>query len=452
MARNQLNFTALRSGVTTLREKITLNPFPPPGGLGLGRLNVVKGPGSIGFKLNGTLIWLIDVRRFAGTPALTVDSPHPHTTRIRLKNARFPGTQMPADFVCVIGETGLFLSPNSSGAWAHSKPAVTLSERTELWHTRLAVRDHQNATPVVNENLPRKIRAVWSQDYQPSGIPKHSNVPFHMSLDPNDRDQIVRLSSDFTIPNYRPRSIHAQKLFLTALGAWMEVFGNWGDPLPIVGNDVFSVEQWQHRAAMARDNYVCVVYAGYHLPFGHHTSLVKVTERKFQAIGGGHTKAYLRQYFCIIPREPLKTYDSYLNAVQQRGFPYETMRITTLVTPTLDQPEIDGFGRYSFFPKVGGDYFQFHLVGQDAEQQAQQTSEFSTPLYFVERGGDYTNAVGRYNTSNLNQRNLEGQKIAYAPSNKAGDTTLHTDGWCRCGGSSDSAGDRPAWRHVGDAL
>src|SRR5258708_35753716 len=136
-----------------------------------------------------------------------------------------------------------------------------------------------------------------------------------MSLDPDDRDQIVRLSSDFTMSlsaaafvPYVPVSISAQKLFLTSLGAWMDVFGNWDEPLPSSGNTVFSVEQWQHRAAMARDNYVRVVYAGFLLPFGNRASLVKVTERKLQPtfnllLGGGPTYAFLRQRFFIIVRE-----------------------------------------------------------------------------------------------------------------------------------------------------
>ncbi|MBB5502182.1 hypothetical protein [Paraburkholderia sp. MM5384-R2] len=330
----------------------------------------------------------------------------------------------------------LFLSPNTSGAWAHSKTAATLSNRTELWHTRLAVRDQRNGQPFANENLPRKIRAIWSPDYNPTIIPGHfdplqnppdPNEPFRMSLDRNDRDQIVRLSSDFTIPKYQPASIDAQKLFLTTLGAWMEVFGNWEDPLPVDGHAVFSLEQWQHRAAMARDNYVRVVTAGFLLPFGNRASLVKITERKFQPNGEGRTTAFLKQTFFILVREPLRTYGG-LTAEQQRAFPYQNMRITTLVTPNLDPASIklDGTNRYSFMPQVNGSPFLFHVVGTDAEQQALQTSEFVAPLYFVERGGDYATAVTNYNGSGENTRDLAGQKVAFAPSAKIGDTTLHT--------------------------
>jgi hypothetical protein len=358
-----------------------------------------------------------------------------------------PITPPPAIRAPAATETGieapwrLFLSPNYSGAWAHSASPVTFGSRTELWHTRLAVRKPQGTKFVADETIPRRVRAVWSPDYTPGAIPDHAgppfdsiseSAPFRMSLDPDDRDQIVRLSSDFTMSlsallvlPYVPVSIEANKLFLTTLGAWMDVFGNWEEPLPFSGNAVFSVEQWQHRAVMARDNYVRVVYAGYLLPFGNRASLVKITERKLEPVPGflfnGPTNAFLRQRFFIIVREPEKSY-GYLTSAQQRNLPYQKIRITTLVTPDV-VPALDGQKRYSFFPINGPNSFLFHIIGTDWEGQ---TSEFSAPLYFVERSGDYGNAIKVYNGSGTNTRDLSGQKVAFAPPNKAGDTTLHT--------------------------
>jgi hypothetical protein len=329
----------------------------------------------------------------------------------------------------------LFLSPNYSGAWAHSRNAVTLGGRTELWHTRLAVRKQQGAQAAADESIPRRVRAVWSPDYSPGAIPPHAppyvqpQAPFRMSLDPDDRDQIVRLSSDFNMNaagapiNFPPVSIAADKLYLTSLGAWIDVLGDWGEPLPAVGNAVFSVEQWRHRGTMARDNYVRVVYAGYLLPFGHRASLVKITERKFQSIDSGPTTAFLRQRFFIIVREPEKSY-SFLSAAQQRALPYQKIRLTTLVTPDV-VPALDPVThRYSFFPTTGPNTFFFHITGVDWEGR---TSEFTAPLYFVERGENptFANAVIAYNGSNTGTRDLSGQNVAFAASTKSGDTSLH---------------------------
>jgi hypothetical protein len=321
----------------------------------------------------------------------------------------------------------LFLSPNYSGAWAHSSTAVTLGARTELWHTRLAVRAHGTSGFAADETIPRRIRAVWSPDYGPGAVPGHDTVPFRMPLDADDRDQIVRLSSDFTLSlpglvpiPYVPISIPTEKLFLTTLGAWIELYGDWPEPLPSSGNAIFSVEQWQHRAAMGRDNYVRVVYAGFLLPFGHAASLVKLTERKFQSVNHGPTTAYLRQRFYIIVRQPQISYGA-LPIAQQRNLPYQSVTIKTLVTPDV-VPAIDHSGRYAFFPTGGPGTFLFHLIGTDWERQ---TSEFSAPLYFVERGGDFAQAVTAYNTSGTGQRDLAGQKVAFAAPGNPGDTTLN---------------------------
>jgi hypothetical protein len=331
----------------------------------------------------------------------------------------------------------LFLSPNYSGAWAHSATPVTLSNRTELWHTRLAVRAAATGGKfTADETIPRRVRAVWSPDYSPGAIPGHPGpsfdpnsptAPFRMSLDPDDRDQIVRLSSDFSLffaaarPDpYIPVSIPTDKLYLSSLGAWIDVFGDWPDPLPFGPNAIFSVEQWQHRAAMARDNYVRVVYAGYLLPFGNAASLVKVTERKLQSIGGGPTTAYLRQRFFVIVREPTVSFAG-LTDPQQRNLPYKSITITTLVTPDV-VPGLDDTQRYAFFPTSGPNTFFFHIIGTD---WAGQTSEFTAPLYFVERGGDYTQAVNTYNSSGTGLRSLAGQDIAFAEPSKPGDTSFH---------------------------
>ncbi len=327
----------------------------------------------------------------------------------------------------------LFLSPNLTGAWAHSATPVTFGGKTELWHTRLAVRHQKHGQFIADETLPRTIRAVWSPDYSPGALPPHHEppVPFRMPLDANDRDQVVRLSSDFSIPGYRPPAIGADKLYLTALGAWMDLLGDFnprsanlqeptGAFLP--GVPQFSLEQWRHKAAMARDNYVRVVYAGNLCHPGHRASLVKVTERKLQEAPDETTTAYLRQSFFLIVREPVKDY-GFLGGSDRRAFPFRRLRITTLVTPPLDPPTVVN-GHYAFFPTVNGNRFQFHVVGEDAEGQ---TADFTTPLFFMELGGDASAAVNAWNVvSGETTRDIAGQKIAFAPSAKAGDTTLHT--------------------------
>lgn len=110
MAR-RLNFSAVRSGAATFSGAATPSPLPPPIGVPPGTLRVVEAPGTVTFTLNGVSRWVIDVRRFAGTPTLTVRPTPQQGTAITLHDALFPGTHLPADFVCIVGRTGPFGTP-----------------------------------------------------------------------------------------------------------------------------------------------------------------------------------------------------------------------------------------------------------------------------------------------------------------------------------------------------
>jgi hypothetical protein len=64
-----------------------------------GRLQFVPGHKRVAFRLDGKERWAIDTRRFAGTPALRV-SQSKKLVRVALVNARYPGTDLPADMEC----------------------------------------------------------------------------------------------------------------------------------------------------------------------------------------------------------------------------------------------------------------------------------------------------------------------------------------------------------------
>src|SRR5579859_1067661 len=114
MSLDLLNRVALRNksaldlaALLSEPQQIKLPPLGPP----LAKLGIVQGPGFVGFTLNGTLVWLVDVRRFAGTPSLMTNHTPPKGLTIELKNARFPGTDLPADFKCVLQAPGFLGTP-----------------------------------------------------------------------------------------------------------------------------------------------------------------------------------------------------------------------------------------------------------------------------------------------------------------------------------------------------
>lgn len=336
--------------------------------------------------------------------------------------------------------------------------------RVELWHTRLGVKgapgrlydtryeygwdgDSYKVLRILAEDSYahlRTLRAIWSPDYSETP-PLHSNTPFRMSLDGRDRSELVTLTSDFKIQKAQSRTVAANRLMLSALGVWMDT--RYAAMLPKMG---LTVEEWVHQATMARDQYVKVVYKGYMYPFGHAAALVKVTERKFLQVGTQNI-AYLMQRMFIVIREPEKTYPAFGQPFEGRYMPFRKVQITSLVTPNLNPPEQSALlgaaysAQSAFWPMVqqgnAAVDFQWHMVGEDWDGQR---SEFTVPLAFVgvdnvpqnpDIGMAYhrptvTQVGNAYMTApNLQRRTaqLMGQNIAFADSDKPGDTTLQTD-------------------------
>ncbi|MEP6707912.1 MAG: hypothetical protein ABJC05_10350, partial [Pyrinomonadaceae bacterium] len=345
----------------------------------------------------------------------------------------------------------LILSPNIFGAWAHAQLPVTSqkAKRTELWHTRLGVRG-KDRVDEQTETL-RTVRAIWARDLSfrddAFSPPAHANDPFRMTLDADDRYNIVHLSSNYTIilpatgghPTrrpYEPNPVNVERLMLSSMGAWINSRGVWEPPSPL------TVEEWRQRGTMGRDHYVRVVYKGYLFPFGHRASLVKVTERKFHTNLPGNT-AYLRQRMYIIVREPEKTYGG--TGLQtpdghsyDRQMPFRRVRITTLVTPNLDDPQNSDLVIGStpqlqslFWPRVLNKDFQFHLIAEDFEGNE---TEFTTPLLFADQNDAKSGAAMLIAKNDLEtsgpverrRRDMRGQKIMLADSAKPGDTTFET--------------------------
>ncbi len=354
----------------------------------------------------------------------------------------------------------LIVSPSRMAAWVHSITAVTRNGRTELWHTRLAVRsqdgrifdgryiygwvqDRLKVLSVLTDEDPnsfgiyyRTLRAIWTPGYKsrPAPLPAPAPSPFESSLDDNSRHQIVRLTGDPMTKDWTERVIRVNRLMLTSLGAWMDVRYMMEPP-----SDIALVE-WCHRMTMGRDHHVRVVEKGFLFPFGHRAAKVEVTERRFHSEQHGNP-AYLRKRTFIVVQEPEKFYetgdlrvDGKLVDLQN---PFKRIRITTLVTPNLDPiVTVPGLQQESaFWPRVGNRDFLFHIVAEDLEGQR---CEFMAPLIWV--GNDIKDEaklmemVAKHYAESKDekgalraQRDLNGQRVAFAESNKPGDTSFEVE-------------------------
>ncbi len=245
----------------------------------------------------------------------------------------------------------LILSPHVYAGWAHSYTPVTHNGKTELWHTRLGVHKNSGAVDEHNDYY-RTVRAVWSLDYAPDPDfgPGSDNLPFRMSLNARDRHELVHLTSDFKYKkdtSYVPDSVQVNRLMLSSLGAWLNTRGAWEPPPGL------SIEEWRHRGTMGRDHYVRVVYKGFLYPFGNRASLIKVTERKIRYFSRGGYIAYMYQRMYIVVRKPEMVYPALNQPYDARRTPFRKIRLTTLVTPNLDQPDVGaskiaGYGDEAF--------------------------------------------------------------------------------------------------------
>lgn len=335
----------------------------------------------------------------------------------------------------------LAISPVAGSQWSHPTDPITVNGATELWRTRLA----KSANPNAGDG--GALRAVWNFDTQTrtfaspgpptlkgSGPPESALGPFRTSLTPNDRYQIVKLTSDFALSGRA--DIQAKKLWLTSRGGFLDSDAVWDDP-------TLSLVEWKHLATLGRDQYVKVVNKGFLFPFGHHVVQVTVTERQFEEIGG-EIVATSRQIVYLVVREPTLSYDPAVTfgiSNNSRDFPFRSLTLNTLRTPDLDpavnflNPSLGSNASFFFtaapyVPTVSGVPFKWHFVGTD---WVGREISFNSEAVFVAYE-DATNALpaaivrSRYNglASNDPTRmaSFGGQTIAFAQSLTLGDTDL----------------------------
>jgi hypothetical protein len=330
----------------------------------------------------------------------------------------------------------LVISPSGQGGWTHAAEPVAAEgaeHRIELWHTRLGVRVEADDEVTVDErrSTQRVVRAVWARDregpelfenadvpfpnWQSLKWPRAVDKPFRSSLDPGDRHMLVRQSSETWLDQRRrpipPEPVDVEDLWLSALGAWLDLHGEWKtDPYSLA--KMRSILLWDHVAPLGRDQYVRVVYPGYLFPLGHKTTLVKLTERKMKDAAPSVAGLYQKKF--LVVGQPRRTY-------AKREFPFVEVAIRPLVTPTLDG---DPDPSAHFIPRVDGARFPFVLHCLDKEQRPVR---LVTPLIWVPDGYPSLAAVeSDYHSSGIDVVSAHGQDVAFAEVGKGGDTVVAT--------------------------
>ncbi|MCZ2525287.1 hypothetical protein [Streptomyces sp. HB2AG] len=292
----------------------------------------------------------------------------------------------------------LLLSPNAGGGWAHSVGPVTHGGLTELWHTRLGAgrtgtdgtappdpdRDPAGHGPAgggrVDEERAagREVRAVYSldRDLPPPAVPTAPT--------PQQRDDIVRLSADFSLlrteEQYLPEPVGVDRLMLSSRGGWLRARGDWDRPASLGPG----LSEWRHVATQGRDHFVQVTEKGFLFPFGHRAVHITITERVVEE-GGGTRAAPLRTSEFVVVREPVKTYASGEFPHGGREMPFlRGVRVLTPSALTKPAPIADGGGSFWIMRKDAETApVLFHVAGTDVTGRE---TDFSVALAFVPEG------------------------------------------------------------------
>lgn len=362
----------------------------------------------------------------------------------------------------------LVMSPTSEGRWIHaSEPARAkdAAGNVELWHTRLdtghRTPENLGLPPAPGEDANRVVRAVWTRDRDDltdatwrdkiadrTGALSPIEQPFLGSLDRADRHRIVRQSAE-TWPGkgklLKPVPVGADKLWLTALGAWLEYHGQW-QTKPYSAAEIASVLAWDHIATGGRDQFVRVVYPGYLYPLGHPTVLVKITERSIRPASKPIAGLYQRQFLVVI--DPVRLHSGH-------GFPFTRTELKPRVTPNLDMPTgIPGFGpKEVFWPTVGGTAFAFDVDARDRDDEPVQ---FPAALLWVaehiQSDSLRTKLDQYYKASPHRIVDIKGQPIAFAPKNAQTQKDARLETQCvRLRGTAGKGGSTP-WMSTADVV
>ena len=394
-------------------------------------------PGGAGGQRPGAGAAIAD-HPLLGPGGLVVDIPRPRPRRPL--QARAPGSEETA----IEAPWRLVLSPSDQEGFTHADTPVgpadpieapepaTGRERIELWHSRLGIRRVEPApdgteTVRVDERADRQriVRAIWAREREFSeGEPDPDPDPFRTSLSPHDRSQLVLQSAE-TVGDIAPEPVDVNGLALSALGGWLDLHGAWEADRYSTQGIGGAIESWDHIAPMGRDQFVQVVYVGYLYPLGHKAVLVKQTERKIRTAVDPVARLYQR--FFIVVAEPERTHGV-------NDLPFKHVRFLTLVTPPLVDPagptepgEPPKPLPPQFWPTLPGDRSVF--FGVETTDHDGRHARLLLPLLFLDAaevlapGATVTAADSEYRPDARALIQADGQRIAFAPSIRPGDTS-----------------------------
>ncbi|MDT0344518.1 hypothetical protein [Streptomyces litchfieldiae] len=286
---------------------------------------------------------------------------------------------------------GLTFAPALPGTrWRHQiEPVTSVNGVTELWHTSLAEPGAPGPVPL------RTLGAFQGAD------------PFVSSLDFGQRQGILQASAI--------RPVLAKELTLSALGATVDLTGDWRD----TGSNLVG---YTHRALFGRDSDVHVVQLGYLLPFGFPVQLATHTVRELEF-------GLFREQHLTVLRPEIVFDDVPGRPKEGRAFPFRRVLLSGPLTSLVTQgdPLPNPNAGFWINGSSGGE-LEFLLT---AEDHRGHTVTFGAPAVFVHGDfafGDLRDAAGAYDArAGATVRPAAG-RITLVPAAQQSDTTVEVTG------------------------
>jgi hypothetical protein len=301
----------------------------------------------------------------------------------------------------------LVVSPDGTyGGFTHAADPVVAqndSNRVELWHSRLAVRG-ANPDPVR-----RTVRPIWTRDME-YPAPDHGAPGYVLpgiTLPTSDhRIAFVAQSAGPVTKDLQPVPFTVDRLYLSALGAWLDWQCFWGQS--------FSPRAYRHQARGGRDQYVRVELPIYLFPFGHLATLVLITERKIDP-AAPDAVAYLRYRNFIVLRQHTVVY----TGKTLTSFPFTSVTIDPVVSPDFDvvpDPSV------AFVPQINKTNYPWKITAVD---HAGRTATMATPLVAVPIKQPASDGQSAWVADVLPNGLIDvgDAEVAFAPEAKRGDST-----------------------------
>jgi hypothetical protein len=351
---------------------------------------------------------------------------------------------------------GLVISPNKEARFrVVEQQEFTPKARVVAWHTRLETEEPPAAgggmasTAMMQREEKRRLpatRIIWAPNLIPAQDIANAAVPATRRKELVDSFTTYKDGTKLLAPPAMPTSL----LVLSAQGGWFKGSVDWER---LSSNDLIGVTL---AIAQGHNENTVIVRDGYLLCSGHRAALIRQTRRRWVAIGSALYSFDVIVCYLDFGIDNTMNYPAEGQPNQARDLPCKQIKIRVKQSPYLDLGETSQSGSCDcgnidvLTPRVGGKPYRVPISFVDHEKREVKTdmgctwvsakigdakgsaADAAAAMVRADFNSDADKALAAYAANSLvpldrSSIDLNGTKIALAPSSKPGDTQFPVD-------------------------